>query len=112
LEIKPKTATLETQVDIDSLITELIARKMRQLLGEASTVVFFAYLEKKCGLPRHEIPDKSEAFIDVLRDVLGSSAKIVESLVVKELYSNLGLEYEEREGYRLVDCVRELRELR
>jgi len=112
LEIKSKTSTLETQFYIDSLIIELIARKMTQLLGEASTIVFFAYLEKRCGLPRSEIPNRPKDFIDILGEILGSSAKMVESLIVKELCSNLGLGYEEREGYSLVDCVRELRELR
>ena len=51
-----------------------------------------------------------EVFSDVMRKLLGSSSTIVEKLILKNLFSKLGLDFVEKEGYRFQDYMKELKE--
>ena len=43
-----------------------------------------------------------------VEELLGAGAKMLERLVLKDLYSNLSLVYEEKEGYAFADYLKGL----
>lgn len=96
------------QGGIDRLIlTEIVTQRMRQIFGETASRILFDYLKRNHHLPIEDC-ERSEVFFAGLEEVLGAGAKMLERLVLKDIYSNLGLEYEEKEGYKFSDYLKEL----
>jgi len=57
-----------------------------------------------------EKPGSVEVFSDVLRRLLGSSSVIIEKLILKAFFSKFGLDFAEKEDYRFLDYIKELKE--
>jgi hypothetical protein len=90
-----------------SILTELVTQRMEQLLGETASRILFDYLKRDHHLLTGDICERSEVFFAGLEEVVGVGAKMLERLVLKDLYSNF-LEYEEKEGYKFSDYLKEL----
>jgi len=60
-------------------------------------------------LRRGEIAEKPEVFSAGLERLMVSAARVIEILILKNLYRRLGLAFEEKEGYEFSDYVKELR---
>lgn len=75
------------------------------ILGENARHLIYNILEKVYQVRREQIPEKPEALHKALEDSLGSQAKSVERLIVKELYSRIGLRFKGCEGWTLAECV-------
>ncbi len=57
-----------------------------------------------------DIPEKPKVFIRVLKKIFGEvGAEIVEALLLKDLYSNLGIKDCEDEANSLSDCIEKLK---
>jgi len=67
------------------------------------------HVERSCSLKLEDIPKRVEVFTNVLREILGSSSVIIENIIVRSLYSQLGLEFEYKEDYSFLDHLKELR---
>jgi len=91
-----------------SILTELVTQRMEQLFGETASRILFDYLKRNHHLPIEDICERSEVFFAGLEEVVGAGAKMLERLVLKDLYSKFGLEYEEKEGYKFSDYLKEL----
>ena len=81
-----------------------------ETLGESGKHMIFFHLDKSYSVKRHEIPKKPEAFARGLEKIFGAGASVLERLIVKSLYSKLGLEYEDVESRPFVDYVNHVRE--
>lgn len=81
----------------------------RVFSGEVASLILRKVGEKSSLEPGNQAWNV-EVFSDVLRKLLGSSSIIVERLILKGLFSKLGLDFIEKEGYRLPDYIKELRE--
>lgn len=75
------------------------------VLGEGVKHAIYYHVERKHQLRREEIPEKIESFHKALQSLLGAGAEVLEKLIAKALYDRLGLNFEEREGWTLVDYV-------
>lgn len=75
------------------------------VLGESVRHAIYYHVERKHQLRREEIPDKIESFHKALQNLLGAGAEVLEKLIAKELYGRLELDFEEHEGWTLVDYV-------
>jgi hypothetical protein len=73
--------------------------------GEIVKAAIYDRIEKSYGLKREEIPEKLEPFHRALEDLLGESARVMEKLISKSLYSRLELNFAVRENWTLVDYV-------
>jgi hypothetical protein len=74
--------------------------------GEIVRTAIYQRLERSYRLRREEIPEKLETFHQALQDLLGvRSAKVMEKLIAKNLYSRLGLNFTEHANSTLVDYV-------
>ena len=80
--------------------------------GEIVRTAIYDRIEKSYGLKREDIPEKLEAFHRALEDLLGESAKVMEKLIARKLYSHLGLGFTHRDGWTLVEYVNHVREVK
>ena len=75
------------------------------VLGESVRGAVYYHVERSFGIRREEIPKRLEAFHEALGRLLGEGARVVERLVVRNLYGRLGLDFEEHQNWALVDYV-------
>jgi len=92
--------------DFDKLFIEAVDEGLG-VLGESGRQMIFFHLEKSYSIKRHEIPRKPEAFAAGLEKIFGAGASVLEKLIVKSLYSKLGLKYEDKEERKFADYVKE-----
>ena len=87
----------------------VVDETMKQIFGEASTKAIYGYLENNSHLKLEEVAEEPEVFSASLKRLLGSGALVIENLILKKLYSKLGLKFEAKKGYGFSDYVKELR---
>ena len=80
------------------------------VLGESGRQMIFFHLENSHSIKRHEIPKKPEAFAAGLEKIFGAGASVLEKLIVKSLYSKLGLKYEDKKSRPFADYVKDVKE--
>lgn len=73
--------------------------------GEIVKTAIYERVERSYQLRREEIPEKLETFHRALQDLLGEGGKVMEMLIVRNLYRRLGLSFEKHDGWTLVDYV-------
>jgi len=94
---------------LDNLLPNLVDETLKYVFSETGAKVIYNYIENDCHLRLEEIVQKPEVFSNSLRKLLGSGALVIEKIILKNLYSKLGLKYEEKKGYEFSDYIRELR---
>jgi hypothetical protein len=100
---------VEKGKDFDKLFIEAVDEGL-DVLGESGRQMIFFYLEKSYSIRRYEIPRKPEAFAEGLEKIFGAGASVLEKLIVKSLYSKLGLKYEDKENRPFSDYVNDVKE--
>jgi len=73
--------------------------------GEIVRKAIYERIERSYQLKREDIPEQLEAFHLALHDLLGSSAKVMEKIIAKNLYNRLKLNFTEHPNWTLVDYV-------
>lgn len=99
----------EKEKDFERLFIEAVDEGLGTL-GESGKHMIFFHLDRSYSVKKHEIPKKPEAFARGLEKIFGAGASVLEKLIVKSLYSKLGLEYEDVESRPFVDYVNHVRE--
>lgn len=95
--------------EVDDLLLSVIDETLKQIFNEAGTNVIYDYLMNNHHLKLEEFAEKPEVFSAGLERLMGSGAKVIEILVLKNIYSELGLKFEENKDYEFPDYVKELR---
>jgi hypothetical protein len=97
-----------TAPDFDRLLVESLDESFAAILGEIPKKTVYDVLQKNHAITRNRIPERLNEFTDALETVFGAaSSKVLERIIVKGLYSKLGLTYVERPDWRLFDYVTE-----
>ncbi len=78
------------EAEFNDLLLEAIEEAM-STLGETAKAYVYSYLERKCGTPKRDIPNKLEVFSDALESIFGVGARQLELLIMKSLHSKLSL---------------------
>lgn len=99
----------EKEKDFEKLFIEAVDEGL-ETLGESGKHMIFFHLEKNCSIKKHEIPRNPEAFAKGLEKIFGAGASVLEKLIVKSLYSKLGIKYEDTEDRPFVYCVKYVKE--
>ncbi|UCG36465.1 MAG: hypothetical protein JSV64_07635 [Candidatus Bathyarchaeota archaeon] len=100
---------MRKDLEFDESLEKTIDLQLRNIFGEAGTIVIYNYLRSALSLPREEIPRKLEVFAEGLDKFLNSGARVVEKVILDGLYSDFGQELRFKEGYRFIDYVKELK---
>ena len=96
--------------ELDRLLVESLDESFATILGEIPKKTLFDLLEKNHVITKNRIPEKLNEFTTAMDTVFGTTtSKVLESIVVKGLYSKLALTYIERPDWRLLDYMIEAR---
>jgi len=94
------------QEEFEKLFMEAVDDGLKSL-GESVRQMIFFHLEKSYSIKRHDIPKKPEAFAEGLEKIFGKGALVLEKIIVKTLYSKLGLGYEDKKDFVFMDYLRD-----
>jgi hypothetical protein len=101
---------VEKWKDWNSLFAEAVDETLKQIFKEDGAKVIYEFLENHSRLKLEEVADKPEVFSASLERLMVSAARVIEQMILKNLYRRLGLKFEEKKGYEFPDYIRELRE--
>jgi hypothetical protein len=93
--------------DFDKILLEAVDEALA-VLGSGKDTVFF-HLQRTYSLVKEEIPRRPEDFAKALENMFGAGAKVLETLIVKCLYSKLGLKYDEKSARSFMDYIKSAR---
>jgi hypothetical protein len=94
--------------EFDKLLVESLDESVAMILGQAPKKTVYDILEKRHAIARNRIPERLNEFTVALEKLFGvASSKVIMRIIVKRLYSKLGLTYIERPDWRLPDYVSE-----
>jgi hypothetical protein len=96
---------LEELKGFDKIIMEAIEEGLA-VLGKSGKQTVYFHLENNCSIKKQEIPQKLEAFAKGLENMFGVGAIVLENLIIRSLYSKLGIEYEEIKDYEFIDYLK------
>nr|MDO8083010.1 hypothetical protein [Candidatus Freyarchaeota archaeon] len=99
---------LRVEKSFEDLILQTIDNVLKKILGEGSANIIIIYAKKSDPSKWEEDPEKVKVFVDALRNLIGLSSRIIENLILKNLYSKLKLNFEEKEDYDFYDYIKEL----
>jgi hypothetical protein len=100
--------TLEKTGRLDDLLLSVVDDTLKQVFKEEGAEVIYDYLKNSSNMKREEIAEKPEVFCDALERLMVSAARMIELMILKKLYSKLGLKFTEKEGYGFSDYIKEL----
>jgi len=109
VNINRKDKASETKGKLADLLLSAVDETINQIFKEEGAKIIFDFIESKCHLKLEEIVEKPEVFSVGLERMLKSGAIVIEKMILKNLYSKLGLKFEEKEGYEFSDYIKELR---
>jgi hypothetical protein len=97
-----------TTSELDRLLVESLDESFAAILGEIPKKTLFDLFEKNRAITKNRIPEKLNEFTTAMDTVFGTTtSRVLESIVVKGLYSKLALTYIERPDWRLLDYMTE-----
>jgi archaellum biogenesis protein FlaJ (TadC family) len=92
----------------DQLLLESIDDGL-SILGNEPKQAVYHYLATIGSLDRERIPDKLDEFSTGLKKALGSASKVIERLILKNLFQRMGSTFRESSGLEFTDYVAEAR---
>lgn len=80
--------------DFDAILVECIRQTVVDILSPQVADALFRHLETVHLLKAEAIPSRLDTLFNTLEKLFGSSGKIVEKRIVKEVYSRLSIEFD------------------
>jgi len=97
----------EVKKDLDKLLEEAVDEGLN-VLGNSGKQMLFFHLEKSFSLKKNEILKKPETFTVAIEEIFGAGALVLERLIIKSVYSKLGLKYQEKKECTFSDFLRDV----
>ncbi|WNZ29678.1 MAG: hypothetical protein IAX21_02060 [Candidatus Bathyarchaeota archaeon] len=94
------------QKDWNIFFADIVDDSLKQVFKKEGTKVIYDFLEKQAQLKLEEIANKPEVFSDNLAKLMMSASTIIEKHILKNLYSELGINFEEKKGYKFADYIK------
>ena len=97
------------QKDWNIFFADIVDDSLKQVFKKEGAKVIYDFLEKQAQLKLEDVANKPEVFSDNLAKLMLSAATIIEKLILKNLYSGLGIKFEEKKGYKFADYIKDAR---
>jgi hypothetical protein len=95
---------LASSVELEETLLQAVDEALL-VPGEIVRTAIYERIERSYQVKREEIPEKLETFHRALQELLGAGGKVMEKLIVRNLYRRLGLSFEKHDGWTVVDYV-------
>ncbi len=102
---------VENSKDWNSFFAEAVDDTLKHIFKEAGARVIYEFLENHTRLKLEEVADKPQVFSASLERLMVSAARVIEKVILTNLYSRMGLKFKEKPGYEFSDYIKELREV-
>lgn len=99
---------VEVERRIDSILLDSVDRALTDRFGVRVTQAFYSYFEEKFGLTRELIATRLDKFVLAISETFGEG-RVLDRAIAKRFYDGLGLRFNERPAYSLLDYVKEAR---
>ncbi|MFH1547588.1 MAG: hypothetical protein ABIC57_03820 [bacterium] len=109
-KVSNRLNVVEQCTDWNDFFAEVVDETLKQIFKEDGAKVIYDFLENNSCLKLEDAADKPEIFSASLERLMVSAAHVIEQMILKKLYSKLGLKFEEKPGYEFPDYIRELKE--
>jgi hypothetical protein len=100
---------LASSVELEETLLQAVDEALL-IPGEIVRTAICERIERSYPLRREEIPEKLETFHRALHELLGAGGKVMEKLIVRNLYRRFGFSFENYAGWTLVDHVNHAKE--
>jgi len=100
---------VEKGAEWNEFFAKVVDETLKQIFSDDGTKVIYDFLEKHSNLKLKDIAKKPEIFSESLEMLMVSASRVIEQNILKNLYSRLGLKFEEKQGYKFADYIMELR---
>jgi len=90
--------------DIDSTMLDSIDASFTNLFGPYVTQAFYVYFKEKFGLTRESMVSQLDRFLSAIHETFGVDQ---ERAVARVFYTNLGLQFNDRWNYTLLEYLNE-----
>lgn len=98
------------RLDFDKTFLEAVGHALLTF-GESPRQAIYFHLNKNFRLQKEEIPRDADEFSQALNTIFGPGAELIEKIIVKNLYSKLNLNFEEKSRFEFVDYISLAREI-
>lgn len=98
----------EKEEKIEKIILDAVDEGLKTL-GESGKQAIFFHLEKTYSIKKSDIPEKPDAFAESLEKIFGVGATVIQKIILENLYSKLGLKYEDKDEYKFTDYLNEIK---
>jgi len=98
------------RLDFEKTLLEAVDHALLSL-GESPRQAIYYHLNRSFRLQREEIPEDTNEFSQALNTIFGPGAEVIEKIIVRNLYSKLDLNFEEKTCFQFVDYVSMARSL-
>jgi len=98
------------KLDFDKTLLEAVDHALLAF-GESPRKAIYYHLDKRFKLQREDIPEDTEKFSQALSTIFGPGADVITKLIVKNLYSKLNMNFEDKAGFEIVDYISIAREV-
>jgi hypothetical protein len=106
----PSRLFRDEKMDFDKTLLEAVDCALLAL-GEEPRKAIYYHLNKRFSLQKEEIPGDTDKFSQALNTIFGSGAEVIEKLIVKNLYTKLNLNFEEKASFEIDDYINLAREV-
>lgn len=94
--------------NFEKILLSVIDESMKQIFGESTTKSIYHYLENDYSLKYSDISQKPEVFAKCLEEIFRSGSRVVEAVIISNLYSKIDLPCQKRQGQKFADYIAEL----
>ncbi|MEM1589861.1 MAG: hypothetical protein QXZ68_01840 [Candidatus Bathyarchaeia archaeon] len=81
------------------------------MLGESGREVVYFRLRHSYAISREDVPSHPEIFVECLRKIFGSGAKVIEKAIIRSLCRKLELAFVEKKDFDFLECLNEIKVL-
>jgi hypothetical protein len=107
--VSSRLNVVEESKNWNSFFAEVVDETLKQIFKEEGARAIYVYLTNHAHLELDEAAEKPEVFSASLERLMVSATRVIEQAIIKNLYSKLGLKFEEKSGYEFPDYIKELR---
>lgn len=100
---------VEESENWNGFFAEVVDETLKQIFKEEGARAIYDFLTNHAHLELEEAAEKPEVFSASLERLMVSATRVIEQAILKNLYSKLGLKFEEKSGYEFPDYIKELR---
>ncbi|MEM2102938.1 MAG: hypothetical protein QXM22_05440 [Candidatus Bathyarchaeia archaeon] len=94
----------------EEAFTEIADESLKEFFSEPAAKIIYDFIESRYGIKPQEIGNNLDTFAAALEAFLSSGAFVIENLIAKRLYEYYDAKFETKQGYKLVDYVKMLRQ--